>query len=416
MRSFFAGIFGGNKRRYEAQKKKLAGNDAKSRAELAGAEDTHPEILYYLARDENPDIRRAVAVNKSTPVHASALLANDKSVDVRLALAARLVDLLPNLSEEKHSQLYAYAVQALGVLAQDEVLKIRKALSTALKDCAAAPPQVAGKLARDIEREVSEPILRACVALSDDDLLDIISGHPEPWVLSAIAGRPKVSGRVSDAVAETRDVPANTVLISNTGADIAGPTLEKIIERAREYPEWHAPIAARKELSVDLARQLAGFVGESVLSLLEQRTDFDPAVRREVAQIVRRRIEYSSQGAESPEARLDRYLKAGRLDAEVVTDALAWQDMKFVVLALAALSGIHPIVVEKMLKSGAARPIIALCWQAKMPMRLAVALQKDYAKLQPRDMVYARGGTDYPLTEEEIRWQLEFYGINVKPS
>lgn len=416
MAGFLDKLFGGDKKRYETQKKKLTSGNAQDRAELAASSETHPEILYYLAKDGDPLVRKSVAVNKATPVHASTLLANDKSVDVRTALAARLVELLPDLSDQEHSQLYAYAVQALATLAQDEVLKIRQALSGALKDYAKAPPQVAGQLARDVEREVSEPILRYCVALSDDDLLGILSDHPQAWVISAIASRPVVSEKVSEAVVDTKDIPANTILISNTGAKLSSASLQKIIEHAKECPEWHAPIALRKELSMDLARQLTGFVNESVLSVLEKRSDFDPETRQDIANLVKRRIEYQSRHApnENADSKLERYIKSGKLSADVVEDALGWEDKQFVILALAHLANIHPVVVDKMLKSGSAKPIIALCWKARLPMRLAVTLQRDLAKLPQSQIVYAKGGTDYPLSREEVKWQLEFYGIDTK--
>ncbi len=42
-----------------------------------------------------------------------------------------------------------------------ELLKIRKALASTLKDHAYTPPKVAGQLARDVEREVSESTVRS---------------------------------------------------------------------------------------------------------------------------------------------------------------------------------------------------------------------------------------------------------------
>ena len=415
MFGFVKKIFGLDRKVYEKQKTLLINGAPEERQKIAEDAGTHPEALYYLAKDANPDVRRAVAVNKSTPVQASALLANDKSTDVRMALAARLVELLPGLSADKHSQLYAYAVQALGVLAQDEVVKIRQALASALKDHAKAPPKVVGQLARDVEREVSEPILRFCVALSDEDLLEILADHPSPWAISAIAGRPSVSPRVSDAVVNTQDVPAGKVLIRNAGAVFTDELLHKIIDRARDYPDWHEDIAVRKELSLDLARKLAGFVSQTVLDVLERREDFDTATRTEIAAIVKRRIEFHRPGGllESAESKVERYVKAGNLTPGIITDALAWQDHKFVLLALAHLSKIHPIVVEKMLRSGSAKPIIALCWKARQPMRVALELQHSYAHLAPKDFMYAKGGTDYPMAPGEIKWQLEFYGVDL---
>ncbi|MFH1158798.1 MAG: DUF2336 domain-containing protein [Pseudomonadota bacterium] len=415
MFSFFRKILGFDKRLYKRQKNLLTAGSVEQRLRMAAVEGTHPEALYFLARDADPGVRRAVAMNRATPVHASALLANDRSADVRMALAARLVELLPGLSVEKHSQLYAYAVQALGVLAQDEVLKIRQALSSVLKDHVKAPPKVAGQLARDVEREVSEPILRFCVALADEDLLEIIADHPEAWVISAIAGRPAVSHRVSDAVVGTGDIPASAALVRNTGALFTDETLRKIIDLSRDYPDWHEPIAVRKELSLELARRLAGFVSESVLGVLERREDFDPATRREIVDIVKRRIEFHRLGLreESSESKVARYAKEGKITSGVIQDALAWQDHKFVLLALAHLSKIHPIVVGKMLHSGSAKPIVALCWKARMPMRVALELQRCYARLQPNEYLYAKGGTDYPMAPAEIKWQLEFYGVDV---
>lgn len=408
-------IFGGSKARYEQQKRLLETGSADDRRTLALSEETHPEVLYFLARDEDPEIRRLAAMNISMPVQASAMLVNDKSADVRLALAARLVELLPDLSTDRHAQLYAYAVQALGMLAQDEVVKIRQALASALKDHAKAPPKVVGKLARDVERAVSEPILRFCIALEDNDMLDILSNHPEPWVISAIAIRPTVSDRVSSAVFDLHDTEANNALIRNKGAKFSIATLQKIIEAAHDYPEWHEPLAIRSELSLDLAHKLAGFASHSVLTTLEKRSDFDEVMRKEITDLVRRRMEFHRQGAphESAESKLERYVKSGKMNAGVIQDALAWQDHKFVLLALSHLSNIHPIVVEKMLKSGSAKSIVALCWKAGMPMRLAVELQRSYARLAPNEFMYAKGGTDYPMTAPEIKWQLDFYGVDV---
>lgn len=400
-------------RLYERQKKLMLSPDATERRTIAADREAHPEILFYLAGDQDVKVRRAVAANPATPSQASTALARDGDVDVRLALAARLVELLPNVSQERQSQLYAFAVQALGTLAQDEVLRIRKALSSALKDHAYAPPTVVNQLARDVEREVSEPILRFCAALEDDDLLDILASHPEPWVISAIAGRPTVSTPVSVQIIETKDYPANSILISNSGAKLDPPALQKIIEMSRDYPEWHGQIALRKELSLDLAHQLSGFVSETVLKVLQERSDYDESTRQEIAKIVARRIEYQRQSApnESPAAKVERYVQSNRLTPDVIRDALAWQEKDFIVAALARLAGIHARVAEKMLDTRAAKPIITLCWKARLPMRLAVDLQREFARLAPQDIIYAKGGTDYPLTLEEIKWQLEFFGI-----
>lgn len=410
MFGFLKKIIGQDSRKYAAQKKILESGDPVKLRELAQSRDTHPEILYFLARNGDATTRNAVALNPATPIQAASLLANDESADVRLVLAARIVELLPDLSPDRHGQLYAYAVQALGMLAQDEVFRVRKALSTALRDYAKAPPSVVSQLARDVEREIAEPILRFCVALKDEDLLDILSRHPEKWAIAAIAGRPQVSEEVSEAVIETGDEEAAQVLLGNMGAKLSPQSLQGIIDRARSHPEWHRPLALRMELSVEAARQLTGFVSQAILDVLKKRGDFDAATRQGILAIVQRRMEYQQEG-EDPAARFERYARAGKLTPDVILDALSWQEQDFVILVLAHLGNIPVSTARRMLTSGSAKSIVALCWRAKLPVRLTVEVQRLGGKLQPRDLLYPKGGTDYPMTPDELRWQLEFWGI-----
>lgn len=404
--------------RYKNAAASLKSADVKERLTLAADTQTSKEILYYLAeKDPDPEVRKAVAANESMPVQVTPVLASDSDQDVRMALAARLVNLLPELSGDKHSQLYAYAVQSLGTLALDEVLKIRVALSSALKDHAHTPPKVAGKLARDIEREVSEPILRFCAALSDEDLLEILKSHPASWVIQSIAGRKSVSAPVSSAVIDTRDIPGGAALISNDGAVIEESLLQKIVELAREYDEWHKPIAGRKTLPPSVARQLAEFVDASVRDLLMQREDFDEQQSEEIAAIFRRRMDFAtsqdqmSEQSEPVEKRLSRLISEGALTEETVTDAIAMRDREFVYGALAHMAGTDVETVEKVMELKAPKSVTALAWGAGLSMRTALMLQKDVSYIAPKELIYPKDGTDYPLSEEDLTWQLEFLGI-----
>ena len=86
-------------------------------------------------------------------------------------------------------------MRTLEQLARDQAVGVRQALATSLKDVACAPPDLCLHLARDVEREVAEPILHYCATLTDKDLLSIIAEQPKSWVLSAIAQRGGVWGR-----------------------------------------------------------------------------------------------------------------------------------------------------------------------------------------------------------------------------
>ena len=404
-----------NPKRYAEEKQTALTGDVKKRITLASSSKTHQEILYYLAdKDPDPRVRQAVAENKSTPVHASPILAHDDDEDVRIKIAERLITLLPELSKQKQSQLYAYAVQALGTLALDEVLKIRKALSSALKDYAHTPPKVAGQLARDIEREVSAPILKLCAALSDEDILDILSQHPANWAIEAIAGRESVSADVSQAVIATEHVPAGEILLENKGAEITEQLLEEIITKSRQFPEWQKPLACHKHLPADMAKELAGFAQDAVKNLLCERGDFDEDTLEEISEAFKRRMDYADEQEREKEDPLEhakRLHKESRLDEDVITDALAMRDREFVLASLALLTGYKLEEINKIFDLRAPKPIVAIAWKAGLSVRTALKFQQELGKVAPKELLYPKGGETYPLSDEDMKWQLEFQGL-----
>ena len=54
--------------------------------------------------------------------------------------------------------------------------------------------------------------------------------------------------------------------------------------------------------------------------------------------------------------------------------------------------------------------ITALAWNAGLGMRTAVQLQLRLARVPPAKILQARTGVDYPLSEDEMNWQLDFFG------
>jgi hypothetical protein len=62
----------------------------------------------------------------------------------------------------------------------------------------------------------------------------------------------------------------------------------------------------------------------------------------------------------------------------------------------------------------APKPIVAVCWRAGLSMRFALLLQQQLGQVQPTELLYPRGGTDYPLTKDELLWQLNFLGLKAR--
>ncbi len=398
--------------RYQDERSLAKSEKTKDRLILAKNPKTHLEILYYLAEDTDVTVRRAVAENTSTPLHVSRVLAVDEDLDVRLCLAKRLMAMLPELTEEQHSHLYAFAAQALGVLALDEVLKVRLALSSVLKDKMYAPPKVAAQLARDIERRVSEPVLKLCSAIPDEDLIDILMEHPESWVVQAIAGREGLSELVSDAVFGTGDIPGGAVLISNDTALISASTLEKIIDKARGTTEWQKPLALRKHLPGDVVMDIVQFVDQSVQKLMMERTDFDKHTQESIRKTVKRRISFlvDDKGQRiDPKKKVQMLFAKDKLDEDAISDALALRENDFVIDAMSLKTGLDQTIIKRMIGTHSAKAVTALSWRAGLSMRFALQLQKDLAQVTPRELLYPRNGKDYPMSEDDMRWQIEFF-------
>lgn len=156
------------------------------RVALAKRDDLRPEILYFLAEDAEAEVRRAVAENTAAPGHTDILLARDSDTDVRSNLAVKIATVAPNLSAEERDKVRRSTHGALEMLARDQIKVVRQVLADAMKDIAEAPEGIVKTLARDMEIEVSGPILERSPVLSESDLVEIIEGRfrmtkPRNW-------------------------------------------------------------------------------------------------------------------------------------------------------------------------------------------------------------------------------------------
>lgn len=393
------------------QSKQLARHaDPEVRRSLARRTDLPPEVLYYLAEDQVADVRREIAGNDAAPRQADLLLAIDRNPTVRHAVACKIAALAPTLSREQREQVRRLTEDVIETLARDQAVRVRQVVAEALKDLTDASPEVIGRLARDAELAVAGPILEHSPVLLDTDLLDIIASGPIRGALAAIARRSNLAMEVTDAivgasVSAPTEAPAITALLANGSAQIREETLDRILDRAPEIDDWHAPLVHRPRLPQRAMRRLAGFVAQSLLDILQQRADLDPGTARAVAAAVEQRLTEEG-GAGGPSAKPVAGTPEGE---EAIAAAIARRDHRGVAEALARDSGLSKVQVERMLQSQSAKGVTALAWKAGLPVRLAVQLQLRIAGIAPRAALNPREGMLYPLSEDEMTWQLEFF-------
>jgi uncharacterized protein (DUF2336 family) len=398
-----------------AESKRLARDgDPQVRARLAGRDDLRPEILYFLAEDDSAEVRCRIAANVKTPRQADLVLARDDNESVRCQLAGKIAVLLPELDADEQAQAHKYLVEVIELLAQDQATRVRQIVAETLKDVTSAPPHVIQRLARDAEVMVASPVLEFSPLLSDQDLLEIIEGGCASGKLGAISRRKGVGEQVTDAIVATKDEGAITALLENAGAQIREETLDGLVDSALEVSAWQEPLVLRPRLSRNAVRKLAGIVAASLLDLLKAREDLDKETARVVAKEVRRRLDDQEEDdaapeGETPEKRAARLFESGELDDVALTRALNGGDRDIVRHGLALRADLPLSLVDHILSAHSAKGVTALAWKAGCSMRFASQLQLRLGGIVPSQVLNPRAGTDYPLTPEEMDWQLDFF-------
>ncbi len=409
---------------YEQAKALAQSDDPEIRQQLATRPDLVPEILYFLAEDPAPEVRRAIAANGAAPAQANLMLATDHDEGVRSGLAEKIARLAPDLSAAEKDRLRRMTYETLQLLARDQATRVRQLLAETLKDVAHAPPEVIKRLARDAELVVAGPVLEFSPVLTDQDLLDIITGDVAAGALSAISRRAEVTAPVADAIAASDDDGAVAVLLANPSAQIREETLDRLIDRAPQFEEWHAPLVRRPRLSAAAASRLAAFVADNLVQTLTERHDLDPETAAAVSAAVRRRLAdgrapaprplHAEEPVDSPLVVARSMHQAGRLEEKIIAVALDSNDRDFAMAALAVRADLPLDLVQKVVVTQSPKGVVALAWKAQLSPAFAVQLQSKLARVPPSDILAPEKDGSYPMSAEEMSWQLKFFASLTK--
>lgn len=401
---------------YDDAKRLSSSANVKDRRRAAQHSAVKPEFLYLLAQDPDPSVRAAVALNEATPVQADLILAHDQDSSVREDLAQKIARLAPGLTAREQDRVRQITYQILEILVQDQIAKVREIIADTLKDRADAPAEIIQRLARDCEIRVAAPVLEFSPVLTDQDLLDIINGDPIAGACAAVARRSLVRESVAEAIGASDDIEAITALLSNPSAQIREETLDHLVERAPGIVAWHSPLVHRPRLSMSAVRRLADFVTSSLLSVLSNRPDLDPELKREISHMVTTRLAEEAKNDPTPgedpiQATLARARKLhveGKLGDDPLADAIIQRDRNFVRAALSIRAGLPLGAVDRVLGAHSAKGIVSLAWKAGPKMGLAIRLQTDFAHIARASVMRAQPNGNYPMTAEAMRWHLEF--------
>ncbi|MHA1598052.1 MAG: DUF2336 domain-containing protein, partial [Alphaproteobacteria bacterium] len=255
-------------------------------------------------------------------------------------------------------------------------------------------------------------VLEFSPVLTVEDILEIIASEPVNGALSAVSKRRDLGESVAAAIAATGDVDAVSEMLSNPSAQIREETLNDLIDKAIDIDTWQDPLTRRPQLPAGAAVRLARFVANNLLDNLTARHDLDPETADEVRSVVNRRLaEDTSESIPADKMKRARELKKnGGLDEDILNDALQSDDLQFASAVLVVLSGLTEEVVAKTVATRNAKGIVAIGWKSGQPPWIIEQLQLRLCKIPADDVLRPAEGEDYPLTEDEMNWQIDFLG------
>jgi hypothetical protein len=381
--------------------------DEATRVRLGSRIDAAPHELHALAEDESVTVRAALAMNPATPAATNAALAHDADERVRALLAAKLATLAPTLSDGARERLRQETYDTLTALAGDEAVRVRAAIAEVVKGLPDAPRAIITRLAQDEAETVCEPVIRFSPLLTADDLIALVADAPSAGTRLAVARREAIEVSVSDALAAGGTDDIVLALLMNGSAQIREATLDALVERSVHHSDWHEPLVKRPALSAHSLRVLSRIVADHLVEELAARSDLDPATALDLRARVAARLGQASEPEPASTS-------GAKLTEEDLLAAARDGDARKAAMILAAASGMPLPAIRRAATLRSAKGLVSLAWKAGFTMKSGYAMQVLLARLSPSIAIKAGPGNSFPLTVQEMCWQLDFLGGNAR--
>src|SRR4051812_45396398 len=207
-------------------------------------------------------------------------LAHEPSSERRRELLREVTDMFftgPTAHNPREMELFD---GVLSTLANEMEEEVRAELSGRMSEAEVAPKALIRRLASDTIA-VAEPVLANSQALSEADLLEVVSTRGQEH-LRAISVRTGLSEKVSDVIVDRGDDTTLGTLLRNQDAPLSRHAAETVVDRAAQNPDLHEAVVERQSLPIDLLNDMY-FMVEAQLRdrILARNADVDPAALEE---------------------------------------------------------------------------------------------------------------------------------------
>jgi hypothetical protein len=373
--------------------------DEANRVRMSARPETPPAALLQLATDPSATVRATLAMNPALSAATNAMLARDPDERVRALLARKLSILAPTLSDDARSRLQQDTLATLKSLALDEAERVRAAIADVVKDMPNAPKDIILRLAHDQAVTVCEPVIRFSPLLTNEDLLALVTGSAAARI--AVARRREIGAEISDALIAHGAEDVILALLTNGSAHIREAALDLLAERSASVPDWHGPLVNRPALPEAAVRTLSRIVADHWLETLARRGDLSPQLATELRAKLSERLRHASQPEPKPEP------TSAPMESDLMA-AVQDGDASKAAAILARAADMPLAVVQRAATLRSAKGLISLTWKAGYSMKAGYAVQLLLARLSPGVALKAGPGNNFPLSEQEMRWQIDF--------
>ncbi|WP_374468849.1 DUF2336 domain-containing protein [Phenylobacterium sp.] len=295
--------------------------------------------------------------------------------DERAAAAHKLcrnLDRLPLTDDDR-----TLAAEILRIMAADAAELVRRALAVTLRESSLVPRDVALRLARDVE-SVALPMLAFSPAFTDEDLAEIVRlGGPVRQL--AIAKRPRLGRKVTEAIAEHGAQRAVSTACANDEADFSERSLQRVVDRFEQSEKVLAAVAFRQALPLSVTERLIGLVSDQVREHLVTHHALSPqtALELAVASGERATVDLVDQAGRAADIKsfVAHLAKGGRLTPSLLLRGLAQGHMTFFEWGLAELAGVPHHRTWLMIHDAGPLGLRAIYERAGLPARLFPAFR-----------------------------------------
>lgn len=320
----------------------------------------------------------------------------ENRADTAIAVGERLASGSLSECEKK------LALEIVAVLARDVSEQVRQAVCESMKHSPLLPPNVARQLADDVDA-IAVPLLMVTEVLDESDLIELVRDGNLAKQL-AIAQRPQVSERLSDALVDTESAEVVATLLENPGAQIVEDTFHKLVDSLQSDQRIQQAIVQRVFLPLTVVHRLICEVAAELREQMVERLNLPPKLVETFVQQgwenALSQITHNERRIEEVEHLVGLLQREGALGPVLVLRALLEGDLHFFEAALARLARVSLGNTRILLHDGGDNGLRGLYRKSKLPASLHQAFQVAVEETYGYREAIGRG--EAPMRQQDL--------------